>query len=64
MQPKTTEKPARTPRKNRGPKPQKFYKGRPVFTEEDAAHPDFAFPFPPEPEWEAEWKRRKAQKSK
>jgi len=32
------------------------YKGRRVYTEEDRKHMDP--PLPPEPEWEAEWKKR------
>lgn len=46
------------------PKSGKRFKGRPVYTNEEAADPNFEFPFPPEPEWEAEWKRRKSEKDK
>ena len=45
-------------------KPHHYYKGRPVYTEEQAADPNFVFPFPPEPEWEKEWRKRKAQHAK
>lgn len=41
-------------------KPHRYYKGRPVYTEAQAADKKFAFPYPPEPEWEAEWRKRKA----
>ncbi len=52
------------PPKAQPPKPRRYYKGRPVYTQEEAADPNFNFPYPPEPEWEAEWHRRKALKAK
>ena len=52
------------PSKAQAPKSHRYYKGRPVYTLEQAADPNFVFPFPPEPEWEAEWHRRKAQHAK
>ena len=41
--------------------PRQYYKGRPVYTEEDRQHRDC--PLPPEPEWEAEWKKWEAEQS-
>lgn len=36
------------------PKPRRYYKGRPVYTQQEAADPNFNFPYPPETEWVAE----------
>jgi len=52
------------PGKGTPPQPKRYYKGRPVYSLEQAADPNFEFPFPPEPEWEAEWKKRAAEASK
>jgi hypothetical protein len=46
------------------PKPRRYFKGRPVYSDEQAADPNFEFPFPTEPEWETEWKKRKAAKAR
>ncbi len=46
------------PPKAQPPKPRRYYKGRPVYTLEDLADPNFDLGLPPEPEWEAEWKKR------
>ena len=53
---KVARKPRRTEAVERQT-PRKFYHGRPIYTEEDRADPNFVFPYPPEPEWEAEWNR-------
>lgn len=50
------EKLADEAEKRYGVRPHKFYKGRPVFTVEDMKNPNFKSPYPPEPEWEAEWR--------
>lgn len=44
-------------------RPRKYYKGRPMYTEADLQDPNFKFPLPPEPEWEAEWHKRNPGKS-
>lgn len=37
------------------------YKGHKVYTERDRQSEGFSFPYPAEPEWEAEWKRRQSR---
>ena len=67
MSQKTESKSPSVPKKDvksSAPKPRRYFKGRPVYTEEDAAHPNFVFSAPPEPEWEAEWQRRQKLKAK
>lgn len=39
---------------------REFYKGRPVYTEDDRANMDC--PLPPEPEWEKEWQNWEQKK--
>ena len=38
-------------RKQAQPKPRKYIKGRPVYTEEDLKDPNFFSPYPSEEEW-------------
>ena len=47
--------------KARAPVARRYIKGRPVYTPEEAIAKEVEFLYPPEPEWEAEWRRRKAQ---
>ena len=47
-----------------GIRPSKYFKGRPIFTEEEMSNPAFKWPYPPEDEWVAEVQAaRKAEKS-
>jgi hypothetical protein len=58
-------RPPRTRRrmeKSMKPQPVRIRKGRPVYAIEDCKEMDF--PYPPEPEWEAEWKESEDRQKK
>jgi len=44
------------------PKPTGYFKGFPIYRIEDRR--DMPFPYPPEPEWEEEWKKCEEEERK
>jgi hypothetical protein len=63
MVPKTKSKNerARNPATAAKSTARRRYKGRKVYTERDRQSEGFSFPYPAEPAWEAEWKRRRSR---